>query len=200
MLFTRAVEDDRIEALERRHAELLERRRELRAAVAPPSEIVPVVEELDRVEAELRAAPAPAPVEDEALRWRDALLVGAASIVVAAVATGAAALAFGSGSSSGATTNHTVVSVRLHSALDASRCSATAARARLTWTWTVESPGHDGEVATIHATGPGLVSAYRVRVGDGRVRLVRTTPCEPFGTVWKVTLVRVGSTPAELSQ
>src|SRR4051794_26425869 len=121
MLFTRAVEDDRIGALERRRAGLLERRPELRAARAPPSQVVPVVEELDRVEAELRAAPAPAREEDDELRWKDALVVGAASIVVGAVATGAAALAFGSSSSSGATTNDTVVRVRLHSALDASR-------------------------------------------------------------------------------
>jgi hypothetical protein len=199
MLLTRAVEDDRIGALERKRAELLERRRELREAGAPPAKIVPVVEELDRVEAELRAVPAPVREEDDELRWKDALLVGAASVVVAAVATGAAALAFGSSSSSGATTDDTVVRVRLHSALAASRCSATAARARLTWTWTVESSGHDGEVATIHANGPGLASAYRVRVDDGRVRLARTTPCEPFGTVWKVTLARVGSTPTELS-
>ena len=199
MLLTRAVEDDRIGALERKRAELLARRRELREAGAPPSRIVPVVEALDRVEAELRAVSPAAPTEDDELRWKDALLVGAAAIVVAAVATGAAALAFGSSSSSGATTNDTVVRVRLQSALEASRCSATAARARLTWTWTVESSNHDGEVATIHAAGPGLGSAYRVRVGDGRVRLVRTTACEPFGTVWKVTLVRVGSTPAELS-
>jgi len=156
-----------------------------------------VVEELDRVDAELRALTPEGPAQEDELRWKDALLVSAAAVVVAAVAAGAAALGFRS-SSGGA---EAVVRVRLHSALHATACSTASARARLTWSWTLESSGHDGEVAVIRAIGPGLAPRYRVRVRDGRVHLVRTTPCEPVGTTsWKVRLVRVGSTPAELEE
>jgi hypothetical protein len=191
--------EDRTGALERRRAALLERRRGLREAGAPTAEIIAVVEELDRVEAELRAVAPERPAEDDALRWKDALIVSAAAIVVGAVATGAAALGFRS-SPAGATIAGTVVRVRLHSVVHATACSTTSARARLTWSWTLESAGHDGEVAVIRAIGPGLAPTYRVRVGDGQVRFVRTTPCEPVGTtVWRVRLVRVGSLPAELS-
>jgi hypothetical protein len=193
-----AVADDRIGVLERRHAELLERRRRLREAGASPAEIVPVVEELDRIEAELRALPRTTRDEDDGLRWKDAFLVGAASIVVAGLAIGAAALGFRS-SSSAATTPEHVVRVRLHSALQASSCSTTSARATLTWTWTLERSGHEGEIALVRAKGPGLARTYRVPVGHAGVRLVRSTPCEPVGTVWKVRLVRVGSKPAELA-
>jgi hypothetical protein len=193
------VAQDRTRGLERRRAELLERRRELREAGAPASEIIPVIEELDRIDAELRPVATERPAEDDALRWKDALIVGAAAIVVGAVATGAAALGFRS-SSAGATTADSVVRVRLHSGLNATACSTTSARARLTWSWKLESSGHDGEVAVIRATGAGLAPRYRVRVSDDQVRLIRTTPCEPAGTtVWRARLVRVGSLPATLS-
>lgn len=192
--------EDRTSALERRRAELLERRRRLREAGAAPKEIVPVVEELDRVEAELRAQPPPEREDDE-LRWRSALIVAVAAVAVAGIASLAAAFAFGSGSSSGATVpDDGFVHVRLKSALrPGGTCSKTMQRAVITWTWTVEGSGHDGEPATIRTSGPGLARTYRVPVGSGRVRLERTSPCVPAGTVWKARLVRVGSRPAELS-
>jgi hypothetical protein len=199
MLLTRAVENDRTTALERRRAELLEQRRELRAGGAPAARIAPVVEELDRVDAELRALVPPESADDEQLRWRDAVVVAAAAAVVAALSAGAAALAFGHGSRATAADDH-FVQARLKSSLQGTSCSPTTAKAALAWTWTLQSPGHDGETATIRATGPGLAPIYHVPVTSDRVRLARTSPCEPVGTHWKVRLVQVGSTPARLAR
>ena len=122
-----------------------------------------------------------------------------AAVVVAAVATGAAAFGFRSSSAAATTAAETVVRVRLHSSIHGTSCSATSARARLTWTWTLERSGHDGETALVRARGPGLAPTYRVPVSGGHVRLERTSPCEPAGTVWKVRLIRVGSKPAVLA-
>jgi hypothetical protein len=124
-----------------------------------------------------------------------------AAVAVGGIAALAAALAFGSDSSSGATAaGDTVVHARLHAALrPGNPCSSTMQRAVITWTWTLEGSGHDGALATIRTEGPGLAPTYRVKVASERVRLEQTSPCVPAGTVWKAKLVRVGSKPAELS-
>ena len=211
-----AVEADDLARLKEKRDGLYRVLRALRAAEGPRRRIRAVVLELDELDAQLESAAAPEPEEEPpplrvappplaaaedapaepagrrgALRPRTLGFAAAAVFPIAAVA-----IAYGVTSHASAAGGP--VHVRLvRSTVAGKRCSATRASATMRWTWAIDGT-HEGEVATIRGSGPGVAGVYRTGVVAGRIRLVRRTPCVPTGTRWAAQIVEVGSTPAVL--